>query len=55
MISLMQCIALNYGFGRHIYIWGQIKGPLKKRQWLRILYIFSIMLYISLGITKLAV
>ncbi|KAL8722461.1 MAG: hypothetical protein Q9225_001083 [Loekoesia sp. 1 TL-2023] len=34
--------ALEYGFGRHIYIWGNVEGPQKARQWYKILYIFEL-------------
>ncbi|KAL8958011.1 MAG: hypothetical protein Q9183_005920, partial [Haloplaca sp. 2 TL-2023] len=54
--SLVPCIlwfiALRYGYGRHIYIWGEVEGPQKARRWLRILYVFELFFHTSTTLAK---
>ncbi|KAL8858723.1 MAG: hypothetical protein Q9178_004811 [Gyalolechia marmorata] len=45
-------IELQHGYGRHIYIWGPIEGPLKVRQWRKILYVFELFFHTSTTLAK---
>ena len=45
-------VELKHGYGRHIYIWGPIEGPLKVRQWRKILYVFELFFHTSTTLAK---
>lgn len=45
-------IALDYGFGRHIYLWGEGEGRKKARQWLKVLYAFELFFHTGTTLAK---
>ncbi|KAL8977121.1 MAG: hypothetical protein Q9205_007013, partial [Flavoplaca limonia] len=48
-------LELKNGYGRHIYIWGEVEGPLKMRQWRKILYVFELFFHTSTTLAKYSI
>lgn len=57
--ALIACVlwlkALDYGFGRHIYIWGEEEGRKKAREWLKILYTFEFFFHTGTTLAKYSI
>ncbi len=47
-------VSLKYGFGRHIYIFGD-EGPARSRDWLRILWIFELAFHTTTTLAKYSI
>lgn len=45
-------IETNFGYGRHIYVFGPEGAQIKSRMWLRTLYIFEPMYHTSTTFAK---
>ncbi|CAL8579308.1 hypothetical protein XPA_005058 [Xanthoria parietina] len=48
-------IELQHGYGRHIYIWGPVEGPLKLRQWRKVFYAFELFFHTSTTLAKYSI
>ncbi|KAI4187695.1 MAG: hypothetical protein L6R41_002641 [Letrouitia leprolyta] len=48
-------VALKYGFGRHIYIYGTADGPTNARQFLKILYVFELAFHTTTTLAKYSI
>ncbi|KAL8955608.1 MAG: hypothetical protein Q9193_006603 [Seirophora villosa] len=63
VIALVFCIVtcslgfiqIHYGFGRHIYIYSPQDASVKKRLWLRTLYVFALMYHTSTSFAKYSI
>ncbi|KAL8645707.1 MAG: hypothetical protein Q9226_007179 [Calogaya cf. arnoldii] len=55
MCCVLLLIQLEHGYGRHIYIWGPVEGPLKMRQWRKIFYVFELFFHTSTTLAKYSI
>ncbi|KAL9055066.1 MAG: hypothetical protein Q9206_003284 [Seirophora lacunosa] len=54
-VVLNSHLALRYGFGRHIYIFGAVEGAQKARSWLKILWTFELIFHTITTLAKYSV
>ncbi|KAL8890628.1 MAG: hypothetical protein Q9192_005843 [Flavoplaca navasiana] len=55
LVCILLLIQLKNGYGRHIYIWGDVEGPLKERQWRKISYVFELLFHTSTTLAKYSI
>ncbi|KAL8847939.1 MAG: hypothetical protein Q9221_007004 [Calogaya cf. arnoldii] len=55
MCCVLLLIQLERGYGRHIYIWGPVEGPLKMRQWRKVFYVFELFFHTSTTLAKYSI
>ncbi|KAL9003497.1 MAG: hypothetical protein Q9188_003638 [Gyalolechia gomerana] len=53
--SILGFKALDYGYGRHIYIWGEMESRKKARQWLKVQYAFELFFHTGTTLAKYSI